>query len=321
MNEIERYLTEEIAIDHADGHISRRDALYRLGLLGLSAASASALLTACAKAPPNTPPPAGTPSVVSTPEPPLPVSNASPDASADPATTPPPPKLPPAIETEAITFAGPQKTKIQGAWAAATNPRGAVLVIHENKGLTDHIRQVAGRFGAAGYSALSIDLLSPEGGTQALGDPANATAALGKAPPERFVADLRAGIAELGRRAPKLKLGAIGFCFGGGMTWRLAASKDPKLAAAIPFYGPLPEGADFKGSKAAVLGVYAERDERVNATRDAAKVALDKAGLVNEIVTYPGEHAFHNDTSPRYNASSAAQAWEKVLEWYGKYLG
>ena len=184
-----------------------------------------------------------------------------------------------------------------------------MLVIHENKGLTDHIRQVAGRFAAAEYSALAIDLLSPEGGTASLGDPANATAALGKAAPERFVADLRAGIAELARRAPKTKIGAIGFCFGGGMTWRLVASKDPKLAAAIPFYGPLPEGADFKGSKAAVLAVYAEKDDRVNGTRDAAKAALEKAGLVHEIVTYPGDHAFHNDTSPRYNGESATKAW------------
>lgn len=321
MNEIERYLTEEIALDHADGHISRRDALYRLGLLGLTAASASALLTACAKAPASTPPPASTPTVEPTSETRPEISSAAPDAGTDAAVPAPPPELPPALETEAITFAGPAKSKIQGAWAAAATPRGAVLVIHENKGLTGHIRQVAGRFAAAGYSALSIDLLSPEGGTGALGAPENATAALAKAPPERFVADMRAGIAELARRAPKLKLGAIGFCFGGGMTWRLAASKEPKLAAAIPFYGPLPDGADFKGSKAAVLAVYAERDERVNATRDAAKAALDKAKLVNEIVTYPGEHAFHNDTSPRYNAQSATLAWQKALEWYAKYLG
>jgi carboxymethylenebutenolidase len=225
------------------------------------------------------------------------------------------------VDTEAITFLGPAGRKLQGAWAAAENSRGAVLVIHENKGLTDHIRHVAGRFGAAGYSALAIDLLSAEGGTASLGDPANATAALGKAPPERFVADMRAAIGELARRAPKKKIGAIGFCFGGGMTWRLVASKDARLAAAVPFYGPLSEGADFKGSKAAVLAVYAEKDDRVNATRDAAKQALEKAKLVHEIVTYPGEHAFHNDTSPRYNAESATKAWKKALEWYGRYLG
>jgi carboxymethylenebutenolidase len=321
MNEIERYLTEEIALDHADGLLTRRDALHRLGLLGLTAASASALLSACAKAP-ETATPAETPSPMPAPtdSPEAPVA-ASPDAGTDAAPVVEPPKLPPAIETEPITFAGTKKEKLQGAWASAQNPRGAVLVIHENKGLTDHIRQVAGRFGAAGYSALAIDLLSAEGGTSSLGDPANATAALGKAPPERFLADMRSGISELSRRVPKVKIGAIGFCFGGGMTWRLIAVKDPKLAAAAPFYGPLPEGADFKGSKAAVLAVYAEKDDRVNATRDAAKAALEKAKLVHEIMTYPGEHAFHNDTSPRYDGSSATVAWAKVLEWYGKHLG
>src|SRR6185436_12506876 len=111
---------------------------------------------------------------------------------------------------------------------------------------------------------------------------ANATAALGKVPPERFVADMVAALDELTRRAPGAKLGAIGFCFGGGMIWRLIGSKDTRLAAAAPFYGPFPDGADFVGSKAAVLGVFAEKDTRVNAGQGPAKAALEKAGLVNE---------------------------------------
>lgn len=298
MNEIERYLAEEIAIDHADGLITRRDALRRLALLGVAATTAGALLAACSKEQPS----------------PSASSAAPPPATSGAAA--------PAIPTEAITFAGLEGRKLQGAWAPAAKPRGAVLVIHENKGLTDHIRSVAGRLAAAGYSALAIDLLSEEGGTASLGDPANATAALGKVAPERFVADMRAGLDELARRVPGAKLGAIGFCFGGGMTWRLIASKDPRLAAAAPFYGPLPEGADFTGSKAAVLAVYAEKDARVNASRDAAKAALEKAGLVHEIVTYPGvDHAFFNDTGPRYDAEAAGRAWSKVLEWYGRHLG
>jgi dienelactone hydrolase len=119
----------------------------------------------------------------------------------------------------------------------------ALRARHENKGLTDHIRHVAGRFAAAGYAALAIDLLSAEGGTASLGEPAQATAALSKVAPDR-----------------------------------------------------------------------------VNATRGAAKAALEKAGLVHEIVTYPGEHAFHNDTGPRYDAESASKAWAKVLEWFGAHL-
>jgi carboxymethylenebutenolidase len=220
-----------------------------------------------------------------------------------------------------MTFAGPEGRTLQGAWAAASQPRGAVLVIHENRGLTDHIRNVAGRFAAAGYAAIAVDLLSAEGGTASLGDSANATAALGKVSPERFVADMRASLDELSRRAPKAKLGAIGFCFGGNMTWRLVASKDSRLAAAAPFYGPFPDAVDFAGVRTATLAVYAGKDERVNATRETAKTALEKAKIPHEIVTYPEvDHAFFNDTGPRYSAAAAAQAWAKVLDWFGRYL-
>jgi carboxymethylenebutenolidase len=136
------------------------------------------------------------------------------------------------------------------------------------------------------------------------------------------VADLRAGLSELERRASGHRLGAVGFCFGGGMVWLLLASGEPRLAAAAPFYGPLPDDADFSGSSAAVLGVYAEQDGRVNATREAAAAALQRAGLTHEIVTYPGaNHAFFNDTGPRYNPDAAAQAYAKLLDWFGRNLG
>ena len=227
-----------------------------------------------------------------------------------------------AVETEEITFPGPEGRTVRGAWAAADQPRGAVLVIHENRGLNDHIRSVAGRLAADGYSALAIDLLSAEGGTAALGGEAEAMAALSSAPQERFVADMKAGLDELERWASGQKLGAIGFCFGGGMTWLLLASGEPRLAASPPFYGPLPDGADFSGSpNAAVLGVYAEQDDRVNATRDAATAALERAGLAHEIVTYQAAgHAFFNDTGPRYNQAAATQAYAKVLDWFGQHL-
>ncbi len=303
MTEVQKYLAEEIAIDHADGIITRREALRRLALLGVGAVAATTMLTACTKQNAST-------------------SAAGADAANSPAASSTAAGPTSAQPTEAITFAGPEGRTLQGAWAKAAQPRGAVLVIHENRGLTDHIRNVAGRFAAAGWSALAIDLLSAEGGTASLGDSANATAALGKVPPERFVADMRAGLDELAKRAPGGKLGAIGFCFGGGMVWRLIASKDPRLAAAAPFYGPLPEGADFAGSKAAVLAVYAELDARVNGSRDAAKAALEKAGLKHEIVTVAGvDHAFFNDTGPRYNARAAGEAWTKVNEWYRAHVG
>ena len=107
------------------------------------------------------------------------------------------------------------------------------------------------------------------------------------------------------------------------MVWSLLASGEPRLAAAAPFYGPLPDNADFSGSpNAAVLGVYAEQDARVNASRDAARAALQKAGLTHEIVTFPGvNHAFFNDTGARYNAAAAAEAYQRLTDWFGRHLG
>jgi carboxymethylenebutenolidase len=289
----QRYLAEEVAIDHADGLLPRREALRRLALLGLGVPAASALLAACGGD--GEPAPAGTSGTAAPP--------------------------PPAVATQEVTFPGPQGRTLQGAFAPADRAGGAVLVVHENRGLNDHIRSVAGRLAASGYSALAIDLLSAEGGTAALGDEAKAMAALSSAPPERFVADMRAGLDELERRAPDRKLGAIGFCFGGGMVWTLLASGERRLAAAAPFYGPLPEGADFSGSGAAVVCFSHKQEAHFTTPREAARSALEAAGLTHEIVTYPGaDHAFFNDTGPRYDPDAATQAYAKVLDWFGRHL-
>jgi len=308
MNGIQRYLAEEVVEDYADGLIGRREALRRLGLLGVAAATATPLLAACeADRPIADPPPAQTSATG-------PSGAAAPSGSA--------PAGPSPLAVASVTFAGPAGRTLQGAWAAASSPKGSVLVIHENRGLTDHIRSVAGRLAASGYSALAVDLLSEEGGTAKFTDPAQATAALNAAPPQRFVDDMKAGVQELLRRQPDRKVGAVGFCFGGGMVWSLLAAGEPKLSAAAPFYGPLPDKADFAGSpNAAVLAVYAELDTRVNASRDAAKAALTKANLQHEIVTFPGaNHAFFNDTGARYDPTAAAKAYAQLVDWYGKHL-
>jgi carboxymethylenebutenolidase len=114
---------------------------------------------------------------------------------------------------------------------------------------------------------------------------------------------------------------AAGFCFGGGLVWLLLAHRETRLAAATPFYGPLPDGADFAGDTAAVLAIYASRDARVGASRPAAVAAMDRAGLVHDVFEARGaDHAFFNDTGPRYDAQAAGAAWRRVLDWYGKYL-
>lgn len=226
------------------------------------------------------------------------------------------------LPTEAITFMGPNGL-LQGAFAAAPNPRGAVLVIHENRGLNDHIRTVVGRFAAAGFTAIGLDLLSEEGGSGAFteAEVPGQLSAVSMNAPERFVQDMQACLSELERRAPGAKLGAVGFCFGGSMMWQLIASEDPRLAAAAPFYGTPPASADFTGSSAAVLAFYGELDTRVNATRDAATAALVAAGLTHEVVTEPGaSHAFFNDTGANYDDAAATDAWTRVLAWFDEHL-
>ncbi|MUL78627.1 dienelactone hydrolase family protein [Mycolicibacterium sp. CBMA 226] len=302
MTPLQRYIAEEIATDHADGLLSRREALRRLALLGMGTAAATALIAACGES--------RGPTVATSSSP------ASGKASVEPG---PPPGMENAVQPAPITWAD---GKLQGTWAAAAQPRGAVLVIHENKGLNDWVRSVVGRFGGTGYSALGIDLLSTQGGTAAFTDPAEATAALGKIPPEQFIADLRSGLDELQRRAPGMKLAVIGFCFGGGLTWQLLAAGEPRLAAALPFYGPLPDPHDFTGSKqAAVLAFYGAKDARVTASKDAAAAALEQAGMVHQIVVEPdADHAFFNDSGQRYNPTAAADAWQQTQSWMARYL-
>jgi len=299
---LQRYIAEEIATDHVDGLVTRREAMRRLALLGMGDAAATALIAACFKqqkpAEAPTPPPASESST----------------GSAQP------PGMARALPTSPITWAGSQG-QLQGAWAQAPNSNGSVLVIHENKGLNDWVRSVAGRLAGAGHSAMAIDLLSEKGGTATFQDPAQATAALGTIAPEQFTHDLNSGVAELHLRAPGEKVGVVGFCFGGGLVWQLLASGALGVSAAVPFYGPLPDNPDFTGSKAAVLGIYGTLDTRVTGSQQAAKAALDRAGLVNELVVEPNaDHAFFNDTGPRYNAAAAADAWQRLLDWLGRYL-
>jgi len=203
-----------------------------------------------------------------------------------------------------------------GVYAAASAARGAVMIVHENRGLTDNIKAVAGRLAGDGYSALAVDLLSEEGGTPKVGA-ADVSTALNSAGPSRIRADLHAAVDELAKRNPGSKLGMIGFCFGGTVSWDFLAEGEPRLAAATPFYGTVPPDVSFAKSKAAVLGVYGETDNRVNATRDAAKAALDKTSVAHEIKTYPGVgHGFYSDTGSQQSKA----AYSDVLDWYGRYL-
>ena len=197
------YLTEEVVEDYTDG-ISRREALRRLGMLGVGTAVAVPLLAACSVA--------GDGGTAEN-------GNREPGRFGSCWTIGQP--------AEAITFDGPDNRTLQGAWSSASKPRGAVVVVHENRGLTDHIRSVAGRLAISGYSALAVDLLSEEGGTASFKGEAEVAAALNQIPDSRLVADMKAAISELERRAADAKIGVVGFCFGGGMVWSLLASGEP----------------------------------------------------------------------------------------------
>ena len=320
---LDDYLASEIVLDCGDGLFSRREAMRRLMLLGLTGPAAATLLAACGSdsdtaeptsAPTTTSPATAAPLPTDATSAPTVTAGSSPATSSGTSPTT-------ASSTEEIRFPGPRGNLI-GVLATAAVPKGAVLVIHENRGLTPHIRSIPTRLAADGYTALAIDLLSEEGGTATMASDGDATAALSKAPAERMIADLRAGLDELARRAPGAKLAVIGFCFGGGMTWQLLAAGETRLAAAAPFYGPAPAAPDFTGSpNAAVLGIYAELDSRVNASQDTVRSALAAAGLVYEIKVFPGvDHAFFNDTGARYNAEQAAAAYQSMLDWFGQHL-
>jgi carboxymethylenebutenolidase len=301
---LRNYLVGEVAEDFADGLLTRREALRRLGLLGLGVTSAGALLAACGEpASPGAPPSSGAPATPTAP------------------VAAPPGRGPGVARGADVRFAGPSG-ELLGAWAApAGPPKGALLVVHENRGLTEHFYDVVGRFAGAGYGALCVDLLSAQGGTAELTDPAQAPTALANAPVGGLVADLRAGIDELGRRVPGAKVGGVGFCFGGGMIWQLLNAGESRLAAAVPFYGPAPEQPNFGHAKAAVLAIYGQLDARVDSTAPRAEAALKAAGLDYRVLTLGGaDHAFFNDTGPRYQADAARTAWSATLDWFGQHL-
>jgi carboxymethylenebutenolidase len=306
MNPHAQYLAEEVAENHAAGELSRREAMRRLAYLGFTAAGASALLAACGggsnKAATTAPTTAGAGS-----------SSGSSSPSAPPTTNAP-------LKTQDITYPGKGIT-LQGVFAAASSPKGAVLVMHENRGITDFIRTIVGRLAADGYTALAVDLLSAQGGTAAIPDTAQLQQVLVQNATDRATDDMKSTLTELQRRVPNAKLGVTGFCFGGNMVWQLLVAGDPPpLAAAVPFYGQLTND-DLSHTKAAVLAIYAELDTRVNASRDFATSAMEKAKLPHDVRTFPGvNHAFMNYTGSAYDATQAAAAYQAMLDWFGKYL-
>ena len=195
-----------------------------------------------------------------------------------------------------------------------------MVVIHENRGLTPHIRDVTRRVGQAGYLALGVDALSGFGGTPANEDEGRTL--IGKLDKQQNLGNYLAAFTYLrGRKDCNGRTGCVGFCWGGAMANSLAVN-DPRLNAAVAYYGTQPKAEEVPQIKAHLLLHYAGLDERVNAGKDAYEAALKAANIKYEQYVYEGvNHAFNNDSSPaRYNAEAAKLAWERTLRLFKEKL-
>ena len=199
--------------------------------------------------------------------------------------------------------------------------KATVLVIHENRGLNEHTRDVARRVGVAGFRAVAVDFLSPVGGTPANEDAARE--AIGKLDLTRAVADAAAILDELSKSSLGGKVGAVGFCWGGGFVNRLAVAAGDKLSAGVPYYGPAPDPSEAAKVEAPLLIHDAGLDDRVNRTSFPWVEALRAAKKPVRFYLYDGvNHAFNNDTSAeRYNKAAADLAWRRTIAFFKKHLG
>jgi len=228
------------------------------------------------------------------------------------------------IHTEYVTYDSPKGGgKIKGLLARPKDGEArhpAVLVIHENRGLNPYIEDVARRLAVAGFLALAPDALTPLGGYPGNDDQGRAMQA--KRGAEEMTQDFIAG-AEFLKTHPNStgKVGAVGFCFGGGMVNALAVRIPRTIAAGVPFYGRQPRAEDVPKIEAPLLIHYAGLDARVNEGWPAFEQALKASGKKYEAYTYPNvNHGFHNDTTPRYDKPAAELAWERTIAFFKKHL-
>jgi carboxymethylenebutenolidase len=196
----------------------------------------------------------------------------------------------------------------------------AVLVIHENRGLNPYIEDVARRLAVANFIAFAPDGLTSVGGYP--GDDEKAATLFGQVDRSKMTEDFLAAAMWLKSRPDSTgKLGAVGFCFGGGVVNQLAVRMGPDLAAAVPFYGAQPSAAEAARIKAPINAQYGDLDTRITGGWPAFDAALTAANLPHEGHIYKNaNHGFHNDTTPRYDEAAAKEAWQHTLDWFEKYL-
>lgn len=203
---------------------------------------------------------------------------------------------------------------------ARSGPFPAVLVIHENRGLNPYIEDVARRAAVEGFLALAPDGLYPAGGYP--GNDDDGRALQGGLDQGKLRTDMLNSARFLkSHRLSNGKLGATGFCWGGGTTNYLAAALGADLRAGVPFYGAAAETAGVAKIKAALLIQYAENDAGINAMWPAFEAAMRAGGVTYQMYMYPGTlHGFHNNSTPRYNEAAAKVAWERTVAFFKKHL-
>jgi carboxymethylenebutenolidase len=228
------------------------------------------------------------------------------------------------LATEMLEFDSPKGSgKMKGYLARPASASGkklpGILVIHENRGLNPHIEDIARRLALEGFMAFAPDALTPLGGYP--GDEDKARELFQKLDQTKTREDFLTA-AELSRKRSDCtgKIGAVGFCYGGGMV-NFLATRLPNLKAGVPFYGNQPPAEDVDKIKAPLLIHYAENDERINAGWPAYEKALKEHHKKYEAYIYAGtQHGFNNDTTPRYDAEAATLAWTRTVEFFKKHL-
>jgi carboxymethylenebutenolidase len=284
---------KELVREYEEGKISRRDFMRRAVIMTGSMAAANSLIDSL-----------------------LPRDTKA--AQADPND--------PAILTHNVTYEG--KAGPVGGYLARPMKAGqypGLIVIHENRGLDDHVRDVTRRFAKEGYVALAPDFLSRQGGTLTANPKGGGLPNIRElAPSQGVVEDTDAGIRYLGvlPDVRRDRMGVVGFCWGGGMAF-ITATQLPQLKAVVVYYGASPSPLELvKGIQAPVLANYGEKDPNINKGIPDTEAAMKKYGKTYDYRIFPGaQHAFNNDTNPeRYDAKAATEAWARTMQFFSKNL-
>jgi carboxymethylenebutenolidase len=316
MNEYQHYLIQEFADEYSEGHMSRRQLLRRAVLImgSVPAGMAALSMFGCggddddeAADAANTPEPPSTTAATAT----TAAANASPAPTGSNDT----------VQTSDVKFAGPGSDLLGYlAQPPGNGPYPGIVIIHENRGLNDHTRDIARRYAQEGFVGLAVDLVSRAGGTKP--DASANTGVLGSANIADLTADMVAYVDYLkGMEGVKPGgVGVTGFCFGGGYTFDTAVAS-PDVIAAVPYYGTCRQIDALASIPAAMMVMYGANDARITGQAEAVKASLAKNPRPSQVEIYPGaNHAFFNDTGTNYNEAAARDAWTKTLAWFRTHV-